>query len=173
LARQQAKLAALDQSALDSGRYSNEDQIEREAILQNILGLEERIKQTREAAQKSLSDTLEDRQFAGMSPAEQQAQIARDQATLLSDIEGGNLTDAEAAQRAMELARRQDSLANGALQGSAGASSLQRIGFASNEFFEARGKEDPTKALERGNDILQDILKALDSGQPLVLGTSS
>jgi hypothetical protein len=173
LARQQAKLAALDQGAMESGRYSNEDQIEREAILQNILGLEERIKRTREAAQKSLGDAIADREFAGMSPAEQQAQIARDQATLLSDIEGGNITDAEAAQRAMELARRQDSLANGGLQGSAGASSLQRIGLASNEFFDSRSKKDPSTVIEKGNRILEDIKKALNTAEPLVLNPNS
>jgi hypothetical protein len=173
LARQQAKLAALDQSAMESGRYSNEDQIEREAILQNILGLEERIKQTREAAQKSLSDAIEDRQFAGMSPAEQQAQIARDQATLLSDIEGGNITDAEAAQRAMELARRQDALANGGFQGSSGASALQRVGLASNEFFDTRRAKDPAAAVEAGNKILTQIKDALSKGEPLVLNPTS
>jgi hypothetical protein len=84
---------------------------------------------------------------------------------------GGFRVDAaEFARKQQEEALRQTSLQN---TGSFGASSLQRIGFASNEFFDTRNKKDPAEAIQAGNKILQDIKRALESGQPLVLSSNS
>jgi hypothetical protein len=55
--------------------------------------------------------------------------------------------------------------------GSFGASALQRIGGASTEFFRVRG-DDPKELQRRANDFLKNILKALEKGEPLVLGNS-
>jgi hypothetical protein len=51
--------------------------------------------------------------------------------------------------------------------GSFGASSLQRIGGASEEFFRVR--PDEKQEQKRGNEILRKILGALEKGEPLVL----
>jgi len=74
-------------------------------------------------------------------------------------------------EEALRLAQQQISQLGA--PGSAGASSLQRIGFASNEFFDTRNKKDPAEAIQAGNKILQDIKRALESGQPLVLSSNS
>ncbi len=133
----------------------------------------ERAAQEKERVIKGLNEQIESREFAGMSPAEQQSQIATDQASLLSDIESGKITDAEAAQRAMELQRREDSLGagEGRFAGDFGASALQRIGGASEEFFRVR--PDEQKEQKKGNEFLKQILDALKKGEPLVLKGSN
>ena len=122
-----------------------------------------------EGAKESLESNIEDREFAGLSPAEQQAKIEADQAALLAGFESGEISPAEAAQQALELQRRQDGLsgAAGGFAGDFGASSLQRIGGASEEFFRVR--PDEKQEQKRGNAILQKILTALEKGEPLVL----
>jgi hypothetical protein len=182
LARAQERLSALENPniAANMGLSPEEALAERKRIMLEILGLEQQVtseiekqKADRDRATKSLADALEDREFAGLSPAEQQAKIEADQAALIAGIESGEIGSTEAAQRAAELARRQDALGAGGITGSAGASSLQRIGFASNEFFDTRNKKNPTEAIQAGNKILQDIKKAIETGQPLVLGSTS
>lgn len=56
-------------------------------------------------------------------------------------------------------------------QGQFGASSLQRIGGASTEFFRTRG-DDPKDLQRKANDLLKRMADALDKGEPLVLGVS-
>ena len=62
---------------------------------------------------------------------------------------------------------------NVGLSGSSGASALQRIGFASGEFFDARSKKDPAEATERAVGVAREILNLLKKGEPLVLPASS
>jgi hypothetical protein len=57
--------------------------------------------------------------------------------------------------------------------GSFGASSLQRIGFASNEFFDTRSREDPNKETKRAAEAAKSILEILKKGGPLVLPATS
>jgi hypothetical protein len=87
---------------------------------------------------------------------------------------GGFRVDAAAfqQQQAEEAARLLMTQQQQSFQGSEGASALQRIGFASNEFFDTRSKKDPAEAIERGNKILNEIKQALATGQPLVLGNN-
>jgi len=73
---------------------------------------------------------------------------------------------AEAA--AKQIMERQNSF-----QGSSGASSLQRIGFASSEFFDTRaGKKDPAEETKRMADLVKEILAIIKKGEPLVLPAS-
>jgi hypothetical protein len=77
---------------------------------------------------------------------------------------------------ASEFARQQgERLAaeEAAFRGSAGASSLQRIGFASNEFFDTRQKKDPAEETRRAAEFAKQILDILKKGEPLVLPSSS
>jgi hypothetical protein len=57
--------------------------------------------------------------------------------------------------------------------GSAGASAFQRIGFASNEFFDTRQKRDPAEETRRAAEFAKQILDILKKGEPLVLPASS
>jgi hypothetical protein len=130
----------------------------------------EQREQAAKRAAQSLASELEQREFAGLSPDEQRAKIAADQASLVAGLESGTISPAEAAQRALELARREDGLAGGSgLTGSTGASALQRIGFASNEFFDTRSKKDPADETRRAAEFVKQILDIIKKGEPLVL----
>jgi hypothetical protein len=88
---------------------------------------------------------------------------------------GGFRVDAAdfARQQAEEAAKAMASVAPGGMTGSFGASQLQRIGFASNEFFDTRRREDPEKETKRAADAAKEILKILQGGEPLVLPASN
>ena len=85
--------------------------------------------------------------------------------------QAANLAATNALQRQMEAASAAEG--QGRMVGSFGASSLQRIGFASNEFFDTRRKEDPAKETKRAADVAKQILDILKKGEPLVLPASS
>lgn len=76
-------------------------------------------------------------------------------------------------QQAEEAARLFMAQQQQAFQGSFGASALQRIGFASNEFFDTRTKRDPAEATERATAVAREILNILKKGEPLVLPSSN
>jgi len=174
LAREQQALADLDGFAGPAVDLAREQTIARiRALEAEITSERERQEQATQNAAKSLEGAIEQREFAGLSSEEQQAKIGADQADLIAGIESGEISPAEAAQRALELANRQESLDGGGSTGSFGASSLQRIGFASNEFFDTRKAKDPATAIEKGNKLLQQIKEALSKGEPLVLNPTS
>ena len=174
LARERQALADLDQF----GGAGIE--LLREQTLAKILTLEEQItaererqEQQAESAAKSLESAIEQREFAGLSPEEQQAKIEADQAALIAGVESGDISPAEAAQRALELANRQQALDGGGATGSFGASSLQRIGFASNEFFDTRQNKDPAEETRRAAEFIKQILDIIKKGEPLVLPSTN
>lgn len=175
LARQQEKLAALNSRAMETGRFSNADQVEREQIAASILSLEERIKRTREQAIKSAKDVAESRAFDAMSPAERQAELDRQMAQFQSGLASGALTPQAASEQAARLMQMFDATnqAPAGFQGSAGASAFQRIGFASNEFFDTRTTPDPTKDTKRAADFAKQIYDLLKKGEPLVLNPTN
>jgi hypothetical protein len=76
---------------------------------------------------------------------------------------------AQQREEALRIAQEQ----TGQMTGSFGASALQRIGFASNEFFDTRRREDPTKETKRVADAAKEILNILKKGEPLVLPSSN
>ena len=174
LAREQGKLAKLDEEAMGAGRYSNEAMIEREAITQRILALEGRIKATREGVIKGIEQQIADREFAGMSPGEQQAQLDAQLAAFDAQVASGALSPEQAAQQAARLIQMSDSM-NGqqGFQGSQGASAFQRIGFASNEFFDTRKAKDPAAETAKAVGVLQEIKRILGKGEPLVLANTN
>jgi uncharacterized protein Veg len=174
LFREQGKLAKLDEEAMGAGRYTNEAMIEREAITQRILALEGRIAATREGVIKGIEQQIADREFAGMSPGEQQAQLDAQLAAFDAQVASGALSPEQAAQQAARLIQMSDSI-NGqqGFQGSQGASAFQRVGFASNEFFDTRKGKDPAAETARAVGVLQEIKRILDSGQPLVLASTN
>jgi len=83
---------------------------------------------------------------------------------------GGFRVDAaDFARQQQERLLRQSQSAQSQMTGSFGASQLQRIGFASSEFFDTRRKEDPAKSMQQIVKELQKVNKNLEGGQPLVL----
>jgi hypothetical protein len=182
LARAQERLSALQNPAIAANLGLSPEQTlaEVRALELEILNLKKQQtaeieKQAQEAkrAAQSLATEIEQRDFAALSPADQKAKIAADTAALIAGAESGAISPAEAAQRALELQRREDALAGGAggFAGDFGASALQRVGGASEEFFRVRPEEN--REQKRGNDILQKILTALEKGETLVLKGSS
>jgi hypothetical protein len=85
---------------------------------------------------------------------------------------GGFRVDAAefARQQAEEAAKAMSS--NG-MTGSFGASQLQRIGFASNEFFDTRRKEDPSKLMQQMVSEQKKTNKYLGDADGLYLQPSS
>ena len=69
--------------------------------------------------------------------------------------------------------RAQQATEQGGMTGSFGASSLQRIGFASNEFFDTRRKEDPSKLMQQMVSEQKKTNKYLGDADGLYLQTSS
>jgi hypothetical protein len=77
-------------------------------------------------------------------------------------------------QQAEEAARAIMAQQQNAFQGSQGASSFQRIGFATNEFFDTRQKKaDPAEETKKAAKLVADILQILKKGEPLVLPSTS
>jgi hypothetical protein len=96
----------------------------------------------------------------------------------LADLQGFVGPEVEAQKQAaigriMALQSQIQNQGQGAMVGSFGASALQRIGFASNEFFDTRRREDPEKETKRAADAAKEILKILQGGEPLVLPASN
>ena len=75
---------------------------------------------------------------------------------------------------AIEAAMRaQQQLNANSFKGSQGASAFQRIGFATNEFFDTRKGRDPAAETARAVGVLQEIKRILDKGEPLVLASTN
>jgi hypothetical protein len=87
---------------------------------------------------------------------------------------GGFRVDAAdfARQQAEEAAKAMALVAPGGMTGSFGASQLQRIGFASNEFFDTR-KEDPSKLMQQMVSEQKKTNKYLGDADGLYLQPSS
>lgn len=77
-------------------------------------------------------------------------------------------------QQAEEAARAIMANQQNAFQGSSGASAFQRIGFATNEFFDTRQKKsDPGEETKKAAKLVSDILQILKKGEPLVLANTN
>ena len=174
LAFERQKLESLNTRAAEFGGLNTDEQ-ERQQIAANILAIEERIKRTREQAVQSAKDTADARAFDAMSPAERQAELDRQMAEFQSGLASGALTPQAASEQAARLMQMFDATnqAPAGFQGSAGASAFQRIGFATNEFFDTRKTENPTKAAQKAASFAEKIYQAISKGDPLVLNPSN
>jgi hypothetical protein len=180
LARAQERLSALQNPAIAANMGLSEEQAlaARRALELEIVNLrkqqsaegEKQVDQARRAAQ-TLASALEEREFAGLSPADKQAKIAADQAALLAGLESGAINPAEGAQRALELIRREEGLAAGSAPGGVSASGLQRVGLADNEF--VRREKDTTAAeVRQTKDLLREAVNILKNSDGLYLSTN-
>jgi len=117
----------------------------------------------------NLNTNLLEARATGDKAAEESILQAQDIAKGLEAT--GNFEDAANFAAAASALREQQG-AKGQ-SGAFGASSLQRIGFASNEFFDARSREDPNKETKRVAEAAKSILEILKKGGPLVLPSTS
>ena len=102
---------------------------------------------------------------------DEQAALAEQASSLAPDDFAGR---AEVAAEAQRIAGELRGLGQGGGQaGSFGASSLQRIGFASDEFFDTRSKKDPAEETKRAADFVKQIIEILKNPNTLVLSSSN
>jgi hypothetical protein len=174
-----------DKIGADQKRLESEREITRERERQSAIGEREaereakRIALEQERIAKRRSDfdqeiSLKDARLRGDKKAEEDILQQQDMNRVLeaggSFEQAANTASLNALER--QIQTQQAINQDAGFQGSEGASALQRIGFASNEFFDTRSKKDPAEAIERGNKILNEIKQALATGQPLVLGNN-
>jgi hypothetical protein len=79
-------------------------------------------------------------------------------------------------QREEALRIAQQQAQQSGMTGEFGSSSLQRIGFASNEFFDTRREATPAdiaKEVKRNADFTKQVVEILKKGEPLVLPASA
>ena len=146
------------------------------AIDQKIKAEEERkteaVKKAQAAAINSAQEQAKKNKEAAMTPEERMQYEMQG----LQDLAGfaGPEVELQRQQAIGRIMALQQQMSGGeqGMQGSMGASSLQRIGGASTEFFRVRG-DDPKELQRRSNEFLKNILKALEKGEPLVLGASA
>lgn len=169
--------------ALNSGKaqyYQLQDKINKSLEIQKTL--EQQIAQepkkaaeTKAAQQRAAlaagQDQAKKNQEAAMTPQERMQYEMQG----LQDLAGFAGPEVE-LQRQQAIGRilalqQQMAGAGSTFQGDFGASSLQRIGGASTEFFRVRG-DDPKELQKRANEFLKNILKKLEAGEPLVLSNS-
>jgi|688.fasta_scaffold82953_2 hypothetical protein len=85
--------------------------------------------------------------------------------------QAANMASLNALERQIQA---QQAINQGAgFQGSSGASAFQRVGLATNEFFDTRKPKDPAADTKRAADFAKQILEVLKKGEPLVLNPTS
>lgn len=147
------------------------------AIDQQIKAEEERkaeaVKKAQGAALDRAQDQAKKNQEAAMTPQERLQYEMQG----LQDLAGMAGPEVEAQRQAAigRIISLQQQMAGGGggFQGSQGASAFQRIGFASNEFFDTRKGKDPGEETRKLAEIAKQILKKIENGEPLVLPSSN
>lgn len=147
------------------------------AIDQQIKAEEERkaeaVKEAQGAALDRAQEQAKKNQEAAMTPQERLQYEMQG----LQDLAGMAGPEVE-AQRQAAIGRiialqQQMAVGGGGFQGSSGASAFQRIGFASNEFFDTRKSKDPAEETRKVVEVAKKILKKIETGEPLVLPASN
>ena len=172
--------------ALNSGKaqyYELTDKINKSLEVQKTL--EQQIAQEAEkAAEKKAAQ-----ERATISAAQEQAKKNKESAMtpeerLQSEVQAYNSlvgvsgSDAElqrqqAGARILALQQQMSGGGSQGFQGSYGASAFQRIGFASNEFFDTRKAKDPTAETAKVVAELKKTNQILGAGEPLVLANTN
>lgn len=184
LARERQGLADLEQFGGAGVDLQREQTVARIAELEKQISNEkeraaneaQREAEQRETAIKRDTSSLAALRRASQSPEERRAALETEQSALANraaslapdDFAGRADVISEAQRIASEMAGLSTPAA-----GSSGASSLQRVGLASNEFFDTRRAEDPAKETRRAADFARQILQILQKGEPLVLPSTS
>jgi hypothetical protein len=186
LAREKQGLADLEQFGGGGIENRREQSIARIAELEKQITSErdraadaaEREAEQREQTIKRDAQTLAGLERSVQTPDERRAALEDEQAALAEQAASLAPDDfagrAEVAAEAQRIAGELRGLGqDGGQTGSFGASSLQRIGFASDEFFDTRTKKDPADETRRAADFVKQIIDILKKSEPLVLSSSN
>lgn len=166
--------------ALNSGKaeyYELQEKINKSLEVQKTL--EQQIAQESEKAAKAKADQERELQSAIKDQDKKNKEAAMTpQERLQSEIDAFNslsgsgpdveLQRKQAIGRIISLQQQMAGGGGGGFQGSQGASALQRIGFASNEYFDTRQKKDPSEETARLTEVAKQILKKIENGQVLL-----
>jgi hypothetical protein len=170
-----------DQKRLESEREITKERERQAAIAEREAEREAKriaLEQERIAKRRGEFDqeiALKDAKLKGDKKAEENILQQQDMARVLeaggSFEQAANMASLNALERQIQAqqAINQDM----GFQGSSGASAFQRVGLATNEFFDTRKAKDPAEAIIAGNKILDEIKNALKKAEPLVLNPTS
>lgn len=162
--RDSAKAKASLQAQADKQRAINQERAEATA---------QREAEQREKAAERDAQSLAGLKRSAQTPEERRASLQGEQSALLDNI--SSLAPDDFAGRAQAIAEAQrisnEMQALGGQQGSgvSAASGLQRIGFASDEFINARPEDKTAESLKRSNDFIKQIIDLLKNPNTLVM----
>ena len=181
LTREKQGLADLEQFGGAGVDLAREQSVAKIAELEKQIASEkERAEATakREAEQREKATERDTQSLAGLkrstqTPDERRASLQGEQSALLDSM--SSLAPDDFAGRAQAIAEAQrisnEMQALGARQGAgvSAASGLQRIGFASEEFINARPEDKTAESLKRSNDFIKQIIELLKNPNTLVM----
>jgi len=181
LTREKQGLADLEQFGGAGVDLAREQSVAKIAELEKQIASEkERAAATaeREAEQREKAAERDTQSLAGLkrstqTPDERRASLQGEQSALLDNI--SSLAPDDFAGRAQAIAEAQrisnEMQALGGQQGAgvSAASGLQRIGFASDEFINARPEDKTAESLKRSNDFIKQIIDLLKNPNTLVM----
>jgi hypothetical protein len=181
LTREKQGLADLEQFGGAGADLAREQSVAKIAELEKQIASEkERAAATaeREAEQREKAAERDTQSLAGLkrstqTPDERRASLQGEQSALLDNI--SSLAPDDFAGRAQAIAEAQrisnEMQALGGQQGAgvSAASGLQRIGFASDEFINARPEDKTAESLKRSNEFIKQIIDLLKNPNTLVM----
>jgi hypothetical protein len=162
--RDSAKAKTSLQAQADKQRAINQERAEATA---------QREAEQREKAAERDAQSLAGLKRSAQTPEERRASLQGEQSALLDNI--SSLAPDDFAGRAQAIAEAQrisnEMQALGGQQGAgvSAASGLQRIGFASDEFINARPEDKTAESLKRSNDFIKQIIDLLKNPNTLVM----
>lgn len=171
-----------DRQALEK-QLQKEQQLKKQMADEEAAFFKEAARLTEERARQGKSTPeLLDIERAKLAKLDEQAITAPVEElnqVLLDRMKQGNLVSGLELKAQEEAQRAAEQTVAGVSQkmiGSSGASALQRIGFASSEFYDTRRKASPeemAKEIRRNADYTKEVRDILKKGEPLVLQPTS
>lgn len=127
--------------------------------------------QDKQNAMRSAQRNLNESRFDAMSPEDKQKTFEQSVGAFNYKLERGMMSPQQMTEEAARLMQMFDAAnqAPAGFQGSNGASAFQRIGFASNEYFDTRKPNEMNGKADKAIKILEQINKAIEKGEPIVL----
>jgi hypothetical protein len=181
LTREKQGLADLEQFGGAGVDLAREQSVAKIAELEKQIASEkERAEATaqREAEQREKAIERDTQSLAGLkrgaqTPEDRRASLQGEQSALLDNISSLAPDDfagrAQAIAEAQRISNEMQALGGQKGSGVSAASGLQRIGFASDEFVNARPEDKTAESLKRSNDFIKQIIDLLKNPNTLVM----
>jgi hypothetical protein len=181
LTREKQGLADLEQFGGAGVDLAREQSVAKIAELEKQIASEkERAENTtkREAEQREKATERDTQSLAGLkrstqTPDERRASLQGEQSALLDSMSSLAPDDfsgrAQAIAEAQRISNEMQALGGQQGAGVSAASGLQRIGFASDEFINARPEDKTAESLKRSNDFIKQIIELLKNPNTLVM----